>query len=262
MLLAIDAGNSTINVGLFGEEKKLLFLASLETDRRKTRDQFCVDLMNLFALYHYELQDVQGAILCSVVPALDAVLEGALTRLLGRRPVVVGPGAVTGLPMRVTLEYQVGADIIADAVGALEKFRPPIIVIDMGTATTLSYLGKNTYEGCVIAPGVRIALEALSGRAAELPHISIEAPASIMGRSTIDAMRAGVVYGNAGMIDSLIQRMEEAAGPAATVVMTGGNAGPILKHCKRDIIFDENLIIDGLYYLYQKNQDRRRKRND
>lgn len=125
MLLAIDAGNSTINVGLFGEEKKLLFLASLETDRRKTRDQFCVDLMNLFALYHYELQDVQGAILCSVVPALDAVLEGALTRLLGRRPVVVGPGAVTGLPMRVTLEYQVGADIIADAVGALEKFRPP-----------------------------------------------------------------------------------------------------------------------------------------
>ena len=179
MLLAIDAGNSTINVGLFGEEKKLLFLASLETDRRKTRDQFCVDLMNLFALYHYELQDVQGAILCRGVvymeplacpfETLDAVLEGALTRLLGRRPVVVGPGAVTGLPMRVTLEYQVGADIIADAVGALEKFRPPIIVIDMGTATTIGVIseGRN-YEGGMLLPGVNVSLEALSRREADM----------------------------------------------------------------------------------------------
>jgi len=132
----------------------------------------------------------------------------------------------------------------------------------MGTATTLSYLGNNTYEGCVIIPGVRIAVEALSGRAAELPHISIEEPPSVFGRSTIDAMRSGVLYGNAGMIDSMIQRMEEAAQPAATVVMTGGNAALIQKYCRREIHIDENLLLDGLYYLYQKNQDRRRRRSD
>ena len=157
---------------------------------------------------------------------------------------------------------QLGADIVASSVAALQKYPQPIIVIDMGTATTLSYLLDGTYKGCAIIPGVRIAVEALSGRAAELPHISIEEPPSVFGRSTIDAMRSGVLYGNAGMIDSMIQRMEEAAKPAATVVMTGGNAALIQKYCRREILIDENLLLDGLYYLYQKNQDRRRRKAD
>ena len=133
----------------------------------------------------------------------------------------------------------------------------------MGTATTISYLSKNTFEGCVIIPGVRIAVEALSGRAAELPHIALEEPTSILGRSTIEAMRAGALYGNAGMIDSVIQRMEEAAKPAAAVVMTGSQAEMIRKYCKRSIVYDENLILDGLYALYKKNSgphERRKKK--
>ena len=256
MLLAIDAGNSTINVGLFGEEKKLLFLASLETDRRKTRDQFCVDLMNLFALYHYELQDVQGAILCSVVPALDAVLEGALTRLLGRRPVVVGPGAVTGLPMRVTLEYQVGADIIADAVGALEKFQPPIIVIDMGTATTISYISsKRSYEGGLMFPGVRLSLDALSDHTAQLPDISLQHPKSLIGKNTEDCMRSGIVYGTAGMLDGVIDRIRELLpqGETPTIVATGSNAPVIVRYCRNKVLYDKYLLMEGLWDIYQKN---------
>jgi len=134
-----------------------------------------------------------------------------------------------------------------------------LIVIDMGTATTMSVLSGTTYLGCVIIPGVRIAVEALSQCAAELPHISIEPPPSILGRNTIDAMRSGVLYGNAAMLDNMIERLEEASQPAATVVMTGGNGHMIRKYCKRDIIYDANLLMDGLFLLYQKNADRLKK---
>ena len=130
MLLAIDVGNSTTSVGLFDKDKNLRFLASLDTDSRKTADQISIDLMNLFALYHYSYTDVTGAILCSVVPPLNFMMEKALTRLLGRPPMVVGPGVRTGLNIRLTNQTQVGADIVADAVAALEKFQPPIITID------------------------------------------------------------------------------------------------------------------------------------
>ena len=194
--------------------------------------------------------------------SLFRAMADAIRQLSGVRPMIVGPGVKTGMNILAEVHNQLGADIVASSVAALQKYPQPIIVIDMGTATTLSYLGESTYKGCVIIPGVRIAVEALSGRAAELPHISLEEPPSIFGRSTIDAMRSGVLYGNAGMIDSMIQRMEEAARPVATVVMTGGNAALIQKYCKREILIDENLLLDGLYYLYQKNLDRRRKRGE
>ena len=258
MLLAIDIGNSNISVGLFSREKTLHFLASIDTDSRKTADQISIDLMNIFSLYGFDLKDVSGAIFSSVVPPINFMMEKALTRLLGKPPMIVGPGVRTGLNIRMEIHNQLGADIVASSVAAIQKYPQPIIVIDMGTATTFSYLSESTYKGCVIIPGVRIAVEALSGRAAELPHISLEQPPSIFGRSTIDAMRSGVLYGNAAMIDGMIQRMEAEAKPVATVVMTGGNAEMIQPHCKRKILIDENLLLDGLYYLYQKNHERRR----
>ena len=131
MLLAIDVGNSNTSVGLFDRDKKLCFLASLDTDSRKTADQISIDLMNLFTIYRYRFSDVTGAILCSVVPPLNFMMEKALTRLLGKPPMVVGPGVKTGLNIRLAVQSQVGADIVADAVAALEKFHPPIITIDM-----------------------------------------------------------------------------------------------------------------------------------
>ena len=259
MLLAIDIGNSNISVGLFDRQKELRFLASLDTDSRKTADQISIDLLNLFTLYGCDIKDVSGAIFSSVVPQLNFMMEKALTRLLGKPPMLVGAGIRTGLNIRMEFNsQQLGADIVASSVAAMQKYPQPIIVIDMGTATTFSYLSESTYKGCVIIPGVRIAVEALSGRAAELPHISLEQPPSIFGRSTIDAMRSGVLYGNAAMIDGMIQRMEAEAKPVATVVMTGGNAEMIQPHCKRKILIDENLLLDGLYYLYQKNHERRR----
>ena len=177
MLLAIDVGNSNTSVGLFDRGKNLQFLASLDTDSRKTADQISVDLMNLFTLYHFDYTKVSGAILCSVVPPLNFMMEKALARLLGRPPMVVGPGVRTGLNIRLTVQTQVGADIVADAVAALEKFSPPIITIDMGTATTIGVIsqGRN-YEGGLLLPGVNVSLEALSRRAAQLPDISLQHP--------------------------------------------------------------------------------------
>ena len=262
MILTVDIGNTTMTVGLFTLAGKLQFRGSVKTDRNKTRDQIAIDLLDMFRLNESDIKTVTGAVVSSVVPPITAAMADAVRKLCGVPPMIVGPGIKTGMNILAEIHNQLGSDIVASSVGALQKYPAPIIMIDMGTATTFSYLSNNTYEGCVIIPGVRIAVDALSGRAAELPHISLEEPPSVMGRSTIDAMRAGVLYGNAGMIDSMIERMEEAAKPAATVVMTGGDAELIRRYCKRETIYDENLLLDGLYYLYQKNHERRRKKTD
>ena len=163
MLLAIDVGNSNISVGLFNDMRELKFLASVDTDSRKTADQISIDLMNIFALYHYDLKDVTGAIFSSVVPPMNFMLSKALTRLLGKAPMEVGPGIRTGLNIRMENHNQLGADLVTNAVAALEKYPAPIIMIEMGTATTISYISQQrTYEGGMMFPGVRLSLDALS----------------------------------------------------------------------------------------------------
>ena len=256
MLLAIDVGNSNTSVGLFDRDKQLRFLASLDTDSRKTADQISIDLMNLFALYHFRFEDVTGAILCSVVPPLNFMMEKALARLLGKPPMVVGPGVRTGLNIRLAVQSQVGADIVADAVAALEKFEPPIVTIDMGTATTIGVIseGRN-YEGGMLLPGVNVSLEALSRRAAQLPAISLQHPKVLIGKTTEDCMRSGIVYGTAGMLDGVIDRIQEQfSGRTLSVVATGGNAPVIVKYCRNKIVYDKYLLMDGLWAIYQKNK--------
>ena len=256
MLLAIDVGNSYTSIGLFDKDQTLRFVASVDTDSRKTADQISLDLMNLFTLYQYDYREVTGAILCSVVPPLNFMMEKALTRLLGRPPMVVGPGVKTGLNIRLSNQTQVGADIVADAVSALEKFKPPIITIDMGTATTIGVIteGRN-YEGGMLLPGVNVSLEALSRRAAQLPDISLQHPKSLIGKTTEDCMRSGIVYGTAGMIDGIVDRIrEEFSGRKVTVVATGGNAPVIVKYCRNEIIYDKYLLMEGLWTIHQKNK--------
>ena len=256
MLLAIDVGNSTTSVGLFDREKNLRFLAYLDTDSRKTADQISIDLMNLFALYHYNYQDVTGAIFCSVVPPLNFMMSKALTRLLGKPPMMVGPGVRTGLNLRMENQVQVGADIVADAVAALERFEPPIITIDMGTATTIGVIdAQRNYVGGMLLPGVNVSLEALSRRAAQLPAISLQHPKAVIGKNTEDCMRAGIVYGTAGMLDGIIERIRgEFGGREISVVATGGNAPVIVKYCKTPIVYDKFLLMNGLWAIYQKNK--------
>ena len=244
MLLAVDIGNSTISTGLFGLDGELRFLASLDTDYRKTADQICVDLMNLFQLYHFRYEDVTDSILCSVVPPLNFMMEKALTRLLGKPPVVVGPGVKTGLNIRLAVQSQVGADIVADAVSALEQFTAPIITIDMGTATTIGVISEGrTYEGGLLLPGVNVSLEALSRRAAQLPAISLQAPKNLIGKSTEDCMRSGIV-----------RIRGEFPGKELHIVATGGSAPFIVKFCRNKILYDKTLLMKGLWAIYKRNQ--------
>lgn len=255
MILTIDIGNSSTTVGLFGPDARPRFVSSLETAKNKSRDRCAMDLMALFHLYGENILGVDGAILSCVVPPLESSMVDAITFLTGKKPLVVGPGIKNGLNIRSDLHNQLGSDIVASSVAALARYSSPVIVIDLGTATTFSLLKDGAYEGYAILPGVRLGLDVLAERTAELPHIAIEAPPSPLGRNTIDAMRSGVVFGNAGMVDSMIDRFEAACGqPAAAVVATGGNAPLILPHCRRKIVYDRDLILNGLYPLYQKKQ--------
>ena len=256
MLLAVDVGNSTISVGVFDDRDNLKFLASINTDPRKTADQISIDLLNLFALYHFDYTSITGAILCSVVPPMDFMMEKALTRLLGRHPMVVGPGVKTGLNIRLTVQSEIGADIVADAVGALEKFQPPIITIDMGTATVISVISEwRNYEGGLLLPGVNVSLEAMNRRTAQLPAISLQYPKALIGKSTEESMRSGIVYGTAGMLDGIIDRIrEEFSGQIVSVVATGGSAPVIVKYCRNHIVYDKYLLMEGLLAIYKKNQ--------
>lgn len=253
MVLAIDVGNSITAVGLFAADGTLVFRSDLTTGKRNTRDQCAISLLDVFRLYRVDVGTVKGTIVSSVVPALTGALCEAVELLTGKAPMLMGPGVKTGLNIKSDLHTQMGTDIVAYSVGAIAKYPTPLIVVEMGTAITMSVLLGNVYEGCVIMPGVRVALDALSDRAAELPHISIQAPPSILGHNTVDAMRSGVVFGNASMVDGMIERLEAASMPAAAVVGTGHAAPEIFKHCKRDIIYDPDLLLGGLYLIYQKN---------
>ena len=253
MLLAIDVGNSNTSVGLFDRDKQLRFLASLDTDSRKTADQISIDLINLFALYHFRFDDVTGAILCSVVPPLNFMMEKALSRLLGKPPMVVGPGVRTGLNIRLAVQSQVGADIVADAVASLEKFEPPIVTIDMGTATTLSVVDREgVFRGGMILPGLRLSVDALSARAAQLPCITFTQPEGLLGTDTVSCMRSGALYGAAAALEGISLRLEEELGPV-TVVLTGGHGRDILPLLRRAVEYEPHLQLMGLRELWLRS---------
>ncbi len=260
MILAIDIGNTSTMIALFGGRGEIVFLAQIKTDRRKSQDQCCIDLLGVFQLYGAQVSAVKGAILSSVVPAMTGSMAGAVAHLTGKRPVLVGPGLKTGMYIKTDGPSQLGSDIVASSVAAFGKYPLPAIVINHGTATTFSYLSRQAYEGCVIVPGVQLAAEALSERAAQLPQISLYGPVTPLGRNTVEAMRAGVLLGNAGIIDRIIDSMEEAAGePAAAVVATGEGLEQVLKYCRHTIELDQTLLMEGLYRLYQKNTAGSRK---
>ena len=253
LVLAIDVGNSITTIGLFGPDGNLRFRSTLATRKGMTRDQCAIDLGQVFRLYAADLGAVTGSIISSVVPPVTAAICGAVEFLTGKGTLLMGPGVKTGLNIRSDIHTQMGTDIVASSVAAIAKYPGPIILVDMGTAVAV--LVGNTYEGCVLLPGVTVALEALSDQAAELPHISIEPPASILGRNTVDAMRAGAVYGNASMVDGMIERLETATAPAATVVATGAAGAEVLRYCKRHIIYDADLLLHGLYLIFKKSTE-------
>ena len=254
MLLAIDIGNSNIVVGCI-EGQTILHEARLATDLIKTSDQYCMDLKNLLSLYEINRTMIEGVIISSVVPPVLNSFKTAVTKLTGIKPMVVGPGIKTGLNILMDNPAQIGSDLVVAAVAALREYPAPLIIIDMGTATTMSVINANrAYIGGCICPGVRISSEALTARTAQLPGISLEAPKRAIGRNTIDSMQSGIMLGAACMLDGMIDRMEQELGQPATVLATGGIARFVIPMCRRTIIFDRNLLLKGLTILYENNK--------
>ncbi len=254
MILTVDIGNSNIVLGgVQGDE--IVFEARLRTEATKTSDQYCVDLKILLDVYQVNPEDVEGCIISSVVPQVLNSFQTAIKKLTGKTALVVGPGIKTGLDIRLENPGQTGADLVVADVAALREHKPPMIVIDMGTATTMSVLDANGAHigGCII-PGVRISLDALTDKTALLPGLQMDQPKRAIGRNTIDAMRSGIMIGTACMLDGMIQRMEEELGSKTTVIATGGIAKFIVPLCKTPIIYDKDLLIKGLVALYRDNK--------
>ena len=257
MILAIDIGNIRTTIALFTEEGTLSFQSELGTDSKMTDDRCAIDLMGVFRLYGAELGGVTGSILSSVVPPITGAYARTLRRLTAKPPLVVGPGLKTGLNIKAEIHNQLGSDIVASAVAACALYSPPAVIINSRTAVTFSYMSEHAFEGCAIMPGIDIALEALSQNGAQLPQISMAQVDTPLGRNTVDSMRAGVLYGYSGAFDRVIESLEAAAGvPAATVVATGGRAPALYRLCRREIRYDHDLLVKGLYYLYRKNTRR------
>ncbi len=255
MILAIDIGNTNIVLGTVKNNTgEILFTARVATDRKFTADQYGVQFKNIIELYGFDVKDIDGCIISSVVPPVLNAVSTGVKKLTGRDAIIVGPGVKTGLNILMDNPSQLGSDLVVNAVSALERFKPPLIIIDMGTATTISVVDvKKNYIGGCIMPGIKVSLDAISQRAAQLPGINLVAPKKTIGKNTIECMRSGVIFGNASMIDGMIERIEEELEMKGTVIATGGIAGMIVPYCKKEIIYDENLLLRGLYIIYKKN---------
>ena len=254
MILTIDIGNTNIVVGGIDKDKTH-FIERISTVRTKTELEYAIDIKLLLDIYKIKADQIEGGIISSVVPQITNIVKIAAEKILRTEVMVLAAGVKTGLNIKIDNPAQLGADLVANAVAGINNYPVPLIIIDMGTATTLSVVDeKKQYIGGMILPGPRISLDALTARASQLSGISLEAPKNIVGKNTIECMKSGIVYSNAAAMDGMIERIEEEIGSKATVVATGGLAKSIIPHCKREVILDEELMLKGLYIIYEKNK--------
>lgn len=254
MILTVDIGNTNIKVGAWDKDK-LVFVSRLQTNPLRTGDEYAIALLDIFRLYEYNSSQFDGAILSSVVPQLSLPLKNAVRSVIqSRRVFLVSPGLKTGLNIKIDDPATLGADVVCAGVAALSKYPLPCIVVSLGTATAIFALdGDGAYLGGAISPGVQISLDALAERAAQLPRISLEEPANVIGANTVESIQSGVVYGTAAMLDGLLERMAVELGGEPAVVACGGIAPYIVRHCKTPIVVDDNMVLEGLKILYHKN---------
>lgn len=254
MILTIDIGNSNIVLGGV-ERDEICFEARLRTDATKTSDEYCIDLKMILEVYDVCAADIEGSIIASVVPQVLNSVQTAIKKLTGKAALVVGPGLKTGLNIQIENPAQTGADLVVGCVAALREHKAPMIIVDMGTATTMIVLDKNSamIGGCIM-PGVKISMDALTDRTALLPGLQLDQPKKAIGRNTIDCMRSGIMMGAACMIDGMIERMEAELGYETTVIATGGIAKFVIPMCKRKIVYDKDLLVKGLAALYRENK--------
>ncbi len=256
MLLAVDIGNSSIDFGVFGEDGRLLAKSKLSTVKTKSTDEYAAILSGILPLNGVDPKKISAAILSSVVPLVTSAISRAVRKLCGVTPMEVGPGVKTGLKIKIDMQNQLGADIVANAVATVAAFPPPAVIVDIGTATTFTVIDKEgILDGVIIAPGLRVSMDALASSASELPDAPLVAPKKLIGKNTEDSMSAGVLYGHAFLIDGFLRRIaEELKAEKMSIVGTGGLAGLVLPLCFSPIVGREDLTLTGLRLLYLKNR--------
>ncbi|MBQ0059776.1 MAG: type III pantothenate kinase [Lachnospiraceae bacterium] len=259
MILAIDVGNTHSVFGCI-EKGEILHQARLTTDKKRTTYEYAANMQDMLSFFGVDAGGFEGAIISSVVGPVTETLVQAVKLVTGVDTMVVGKGLKTGLDIRIDDPGTVGADLVVGAVAALKMCKPPVIMVDMGTAPTIFVLdAKGRFIGGAIAPGLGISMNALSGGTAALPQVALTAPEKCISTNTVTCMQSGAIYGSAAMIDGMIDRMEEELGQKATVVATGGLAGCVTPLCKHEIIWDDDMLLDGLYILWEKNNKSRKK---
>lgn len=254
MILAIDVGNTNIVLGCI-EQGEILHVVRVHTNLQATAAEYAISLKQLLNLYQVDADGFEGVILSSVVPPVTDALQSAVRQVTGKNCLVVGPGMKTGLNVRVDDPGTVAGDLVVGSVAAMTVYGAPAIVIDMGTATTVVAIdSESCFRGGAILPGIKLGCSALAAGTSLLPEISITAPKRVVATNTVDCMRSGAVFGTAAAIDGLVDRMEAELGYPCTVVATGGLAQAVTPFCRREILCDNDLLLKGLWILWEKNR--------
>ncbi len=253
MILAIDIGNTNIVIGCF-HQKKVLFRERLTTKLDATDLEYAVNVKTALEMNSLDPKQISGAIISSVVPSVTNTITRAVEKHCAVKPLVVGPGIKTGLSIRIDNPAQLGSDLVVAAVAGIQEYPCPMVIIDMGTATTYSVIDKSkNYLGGLITTGMAVSADALVSRTSQLPRISFESPKKVIGTNTIDCIKSGILYSNAAAIDGIVERIEAELGQSCTVIATGGLAPMVAPLCKRELLIDDDLLLKGLMYLYEKN---------
>lgn len=254
MILAIDIGNTNIVLGCV-DDAKTYFIERLSTIKTKMELEYAIDIKMVLDIHGIDPETLEGAIVSSVVPQITNVVREAAEKIIRKETLVVGPGVKTGLNILMDNPAQLGSDLVADAVAGLAEYEPPLIIFDLGTATTVSVVdAKKNYIGGMIYPGISVSLNALTANASQLQGIGLDTPKRMIGKNTIECMKSGVLYSGAASLDGLIDRIEEELGQPATAIATGGLAKKIVPLCRRNIVLDDELLLKGLLVIYRKNR--------
>lgn len=254
MILAIDIGNTNIVIGCI-KDNQILFVERLYTDVKKSELEYAISIKNVLEIYGVDRKELEGGIISSVVPPVTGTIRNAAAKVIGKEMPVVGPGVKTGLDIRIDNPAQLGPDLVVGAVAGIEEYGCPLVIIDMGTATTFTVVNeKRQVIGGMILPGVGVALDSLTNRTSQLPKISLDPPKRLIGSNTVDCMKSGVLYGNACCVDGMLGRIWEELGMTPQAVATGGMAKRIIPYCRETIHMDDALLLKGLNLIYQKNQ--------
>ena len=252
MILALDIGNSMINIGGFdGGEPS--FVAHIAADTKKSSDEYAVSLLSVLSLHSIDRACISGSIISSVLPELNPVIKSALSFLFSTEPLTVGPGVKTGIGIRCDMPSSVGGDLICASVAAEKLYGAPALIVDIDTATKMTLLNScGAFVGTSILPGVLMSLDALSSSSALLPTVELSAPERVIGKNTADCMRSGIIFGNASMIDGMIDRIFAENGEIP-VIVTGSQAHFVTPYLCHEFVLDEHLVLRGLDLIYHKN---------